>query len=696
MDRGRLEAFSDGVFAVAITLLVIGLAVPEPGRGALGQQLASHWPSFAAYVVSFLAIGIIWVNHHNLVRNFAHVDRAMLFLNLLMLFFVVTIPFATATMAAYLREGGADASLAAVIYQVVFLGMSLAFGTLFWWSIRHKHLAVPLTGAAARTALIRFTIGNLAYAAAVGVAYLSAPASLLMSGLVGVYYVFEQTPPPAGARAESRGTRSRETATSTGRRMVYPGVVPQAHQAPGAILDDVLSTVGDAPVGAGPAGDEVTLRGSDPVFPTPPRVGELGAAAIAAAALAAARVHTQRTGIEQQVTVDVDAAAAAMRSWTYLADVAAPPRAPSGGQQFFATEDDQWIFLHRRAAHHAARQDRVLGCGHSDAEVAEAVRRWKGAELEEAIVAADACAALVRTHDEWARLKQAAAVAELPLLEVTKIGDSGPEPAGAGDRPLGGLRVLDVTHVLAGPTCARTLAEHGSDVLRIGMSASGDRNPMQRDTGHGKRSAVLELKSADGASGLRTLIGGADVFSQGYRPGALAALGFSPADAARLRPGIVYVSVTAFGRLGPWRGRRGYDSVVQSVSGFCDEVAVDGEPRFLPVSALDYVTGYLAAFGVLTALARRAEGGSYHVQLSLAQTGRYLAGLPRTSAAERAGRSPELPAGRLAELLTETDTPFGRLRHLAPAARMSATPPRWDRPTVPMNHDSPSWELTRR
>ena len=311
---------------------------------------------------------------------------------------------------------------------------------------------------------------------------------------------------------------------------------------------------------------------------------------------------------------------------------------------FFATEDDRWIFLHRRAAHHAARQERVLGCGHSDAEVAEAVRRWKGADLEEAVVAADACAALVRTHDEWARLEQAAAVAGLPLLEVTKIGDSDPEPAGAGDRPLGGLRVLDVTHVLAGPTCARTLAEHGADVLRIGMSSSGDGNPMQRDTGHGKRSAVLDLKSADGASVLRTLTGGADVFSQGYRPGALAALGFSPEDAARLRPGIVYVSMTAFGRLGPWRGRRGYDSVVQSASGFCDEVAADGEPRFLPVSALDYVTGYLAAFGVLTALERRAaEGGSYHVQLSLAQTGRYLAGLPRTSAAERAGRSPSCP-----------------------------------------------------
>ena len=205
MDRGRLEAFSDGVFAVAITLLVFNLAVPQPGHELMGQQLAGHWPSFAAYAVSFLTIGIIWVNHHALVRNFAIVDRPILFLNLLMLFFVVTIPFATATVAAYLREGGADASLAAAIYQGVFLGVSMTFGSLFWWSIRRRHLAVPLTGAAARTALLRFTIGNLAYAAAIGIAYLSAPASLAISVLVAVYYVFEQTPSrqPAPAGAES-------------------------------------------------------------------------------------------------------------------------------------------------------------------------------------------------------------------------------------------------------------------------------------------------------------------------------------------------------------------------------------------------------------------------------------------------------------------------------------------------------------
>jgi len=460
-------------------------------------------------------------------------------------------------------------------------------------------------------------------------------------------------------------------------------------RAPGAaaVLDDVLTGAGVAP-----AGYAVTLRGADPVFPTPPRVGELGAAAITAAALQAARLYERRAGVRQRVTVDVDAAAAAMRSWTYLASVSGPRRSPGGGQQFFATGDDRWIFLHRRAPHHAARQEKVLSSGGSDAEIADAVRRWKGAELEAAIVAADACAALVRSHEEWAAHQQAAAVAELPLLEITRIGDGDPLPSGSGDRPLRGLRVLDLTHVLAGPTCARTLAEHGADVLRIGINSKSDGNPMTRDTGHGKRSAVLDLKTSDGASALRTLIGGADVFSQGYRPGAVAALGFSPEAVAALRPGIVYVSMTAFGVKGPWRDRRGYDSVVQSVSGFADEVATGGEPRFLPVSALDYVTGYLAAFGVGVALERRAaEGGSYHVQLSLAQTGRYLAGLPRTEAAERAACAPELPAARLAALLTETQTPFGPLRHLAPTAGLSRTAARWDRPTVPMDHDSPVW-----
>jgi len=198
LDSGRLEAFSDGVFAVAITLLALNLAVPGPGHGPLTRQLTDHWPSFAAYLVSFLTIGIIWVNHHTLFKNVARIDRVLLFLNLLMLFFVVAIPFATATIAAYLGHGAADAPLAAVVYQGVFEGMSLSFGVLFYWSIWRKHLKIALTPSAARAAAIRFGAGNIAYLVAIGVAFLSAPASLLISGLVAAYYVFEHIPARPG------------------------------------------------------------------------------------------------------------------------------------------------------------------------------------------------------------------------------------------------------------------------------------------------------------------------------------------------------------------------------------------------------------------------------------------------------------------------------------------------------------------
>lgn len=196
MDSGRLEAFSDGVFAVAITILALNLTLVGPGRNhpSLAGQLTAHWPAFAAYAVSFATIGIIWVNHHTLFKNFSEIDRTLLFLNLLLLFFVVTIPFATATMAAYLRQGGHDASLAAAIFQGVFVGMSLSFAGLFWWGIRRKHMKIAFTPEGARRATIRFSIGNVAYLAAIGIAFLSATASLIVSGLVAIYYIFEQTP----------------------------------------------------------------------------------------------------------------------------------------------------------------------------------------------------------------------------------------------------------------------------------------------------------------------------------------------------------------------------------------------------------------------------------------------------------------------------------------------------------------------
>ena len=199
------------MFAVAITVLALGLAVPIPHHGPIGSQLTGHWPSFAAFAISFLTIGIIWVNHHTLFKNFAKVDRTLLFLNLLLLFFVVSIPFATATLASYLRSPGAGATTAAVIYQGVFEGMGLAFGGLFWWSVKREHLRVALTPEAGRAAVIRFGAGNVGYLAAIGVAFASPPASLLLSGLVAAYYVFEHTPARPDDDAEGSTPKGDET-----------------------------------------------------------------------------------------------------------------------------------------------------------------------------------------------------------------------------------------------------------------------------------------------------------------------------------------------------------------------------------------------------------------------------------------------------------------------------------------------------
>jgi uncharacterized membrane protein len=210
MDRSRLEAFSDGVFAVAITLLALNLAVAGPGHGPLAHQLADRWPAFVAYLISFFTIGIIWVNHHALVSNLAAVSRLLLFLNLVLLLFVVMVPFATATVAEYLAHGGFDARVAVAVYGIVLEGMSVGFALMLEWSLGEgrTHVAVP---PGRRWAVrLRFTSGGLAYLLVIGGAFLSAPAALAFSGLVAVYYIFERTPvlAPAGQDAP-KGTDER-------------------------------------------------------------------------------------------------------------------------------------------------------------------------------------------------------------------------------------------------------------------------------------------------------------------------------------------------------------------------------------------------------------------------------------------------------------------------------------------------------
>ena len=195
MDKNRTEAFSDGVFAVAITLLVLDVNVAGPGHVSLAHQLWTIWPSYAAYAVSFLVIGIIWVNHHTLVGNIAVVNRTLLFLNLLLLLIIVAIPFVTATMAAYLTAGGQDAHVAAALYAGTFELMGLAFtGVLEWALHEDERMHQPVPAAARQAVRTRFYIGQLPYLIAVGVAFASAPVSVTITALVAIYYVFERTP----------------------------------------------------------------------------------------------------------------------------------------------------------------------------------------------------------------------------------------------------------------------------------------------------------------------------------------------------------------------------------------------------------------------------------------------------------------------------------------------------------------------
>jgi len=253
------------------------------------------------------------------------------------------------------------------------------------------------------------------------------------------------------------------------------------------------------------------------------------------------------------------------------------------------------------------------------------------------------------------------------------------------------VRVLDLTRVIAGPVCGRTLAEHGADVLAISAPHVPHMEGHVMDNGRGKLSARLDLRGREDVGTLRGLIRDADVFVQSYRAGALGARGFSPPELAQLRPGIVYATLNAYGHAGPWHERRGFDSLVQCVSGIAHEggvtAGIDG-PKHLPAQALDHATGYLLAFGIAVALARRArEGGSWLVRVSLARTGRWFDALGRAEGPGVADPSVE----DVKDLLEGTDTPFGRLSHVAPAAKLSETPGRWERPAVPLGTHAAVW-----
>ena len=438
--------------------------------------------------------------------------------------------------------------------------------------------------------------------------------------------------------------------------------------------------------------------GTDPILPTSFRIGDTSTAALSAVGLAVSDLWESRTGRRQEVAVDARRATASLRSGKYMQmDGASVSTERNTVMGVYPTKDGHWSYLHCNFPNHRTAALSVLGVAEDRDAVAKAVAKWNAQDLEDAIMEAKGAGGMVRTMEEWAEHPQAAAIANLPLMEIVKLSDSPPEALPEGSRPLSGVRVLDLTRVLAGPTCARTLAEHGADVMKITGAHLPNIGYQEYDTGHGKLNAQLDLRETKDMETLRGLVSQTDVFSQGYRPGTLGGRGLSPEELAELRPGIVYISLCAFSHMGPWAARRGFDTVVQTVSGITNRQgdlfpgATPG-PQFYPVSAIDYLTGYLMAFGGMVALNRRVhEGGSWLVRISLAQVGRWLVSQGEIPEANLKNIPAEFTPEEIASWSTVSDTPMGKLGHLGPVLSLSETPPRWVRTSVPLGHHDPVW-----
>lgn len=446
-----------------------------------------------------------------------------------------------------------------------------------------------------------------------------------------------------------------------------------------------------------PEASEVEILHGRPLYACRFPLDQAAAASIAACGAAVSELWALRTGRRQRVRVDSRRAAASLTSFAFArVDGNSLPLDRSGRATvaLYRAGDGRWIHLHGGFPHLRDGTLRLLGCADDADEVARAVARWEAGKLENALADARMCGAMVRSSREWAAHPQGRAIASRPLVEIERIGDAAPRGFGPGKRPLSGIRVLDLTRVLAGPTCGRTLAEHGADVLRLGSPDLPSVPPFVLDTGHGKLSAHLDLEAAADRDRLRGLVGDADVFAQGYRSGSLERRGLGPAALAELRPGLVYVSMNCYGHVGPWRDRPGWEQLAQSVSGLAYGHGEADAPALVPAAACDYTTGYLAALGTLVALGRRAvEGGSWQVRVSLSQTGMWLHRLGEAPGAQRNPEVAGIEERELERWSVTTETPWGPVRHLAPCVELSETPASWERPSVPLGTHPPEWPL---
>ncbi|MGE3620576.1 MAG: CoA transferase, partial [Acidimicrobiia bacterium] len=367
---------------------------------------------------------------------------------------------------------------------------------------------------------------------------------------------------------------------------------------------------------------------------------------------------------------------------------------------------DGWIFLVGSLPHlHEGTLD-VLGCRDDRASVAAATSRWDAVELETTLADRGLCGAAARTVDDWRRSPQGRVVSALPAVELVQIGRADPRQAPEGDLPLSGVRVLEVARILAGPITGRTLASLGADVLNTTTPRLGNFHACVVNAGIGKRHAEVDLATSDGATTYTDLARAAHVVVDAHRAGSLEARGLGPRALTEISPGVVYVSVNAYGQEGPWRERRGFEQMAQVAAGLTTVQGSPEEPEILPIGApLDYITGFLGAYGAMAGLAaQRRHGGSWWARASLAQSAAWLARLPPVAGFESARGLGGDPGARQKNELERIDdvsavrpylqttiSPFGAVEHLRPAFHLDRTPARWDLPPVAPGTHPAAW-----
>jgi hypothetical protein len=446
--------------------------------------------------------------------------------------------------------------------------------------------------------------------------------------------------------------------------------------------------------------DDVTQRlslyGTFPEFDSPHKLTVAAAAAIGAYAMGVEKWWHIARHQRQTISIDWMQAASSLNPGHFQKQsgysLPALSLLTELKADFYKTKDDRWFFPIGSYPHLRDGVLDLLDCANSSQALGKAIKSWNALDLEEAFAQAKLPGIFARTTHEWLSHPQGALLDSKPVIEIHKISDSEPEGPTVHARPLDGLRVLDLGHVIAGPVVARSLAEHGADVLRITSPKLQDPFRQTIDTNIGKRSAFLDFDQPQDLAKARELISASDVVVQSWRPGSLKKRGLGAEEAAAIRPGVIYVSVTAFGDEGPWAERGGFEQLGQAVSGIAIREGGEGKPRVVPMYLLnDYLTGYLGATGVMMALLRRAkEGGSYHVKVSLAKTSMWVQSLGLYSQFDSSKPARHF-AQDLVPILESRQSAYGPLEQLPPVAQFSRTTAFWSLPPAPNGADQPAW-----